>query len=175
MIKAKLPLYRKKRRLLKRGQRLLLCGKLYTARDMAHKRLIEMIRERRSLPISLRDQTLYYCGPTPPPPGKAIGSCGPTTSSRMDPFTIPLLKKGLGVMIGKGGRSPDIRAAIKRYKGVYLIATGGTGALLSAKVNKASLAAFGDLGPEAIYELEVEGFPVIVAIDSKGRDIYDKK
>lgn len=175
MIKIELPLDRKKRVSLKTGQRLLLYGKLYTARDMAHKRLREMIRKRSPLPISLKGEILYYCGPTPPPPGRPIGSCGPTTSSRMDPFTIPLLKKGLGGMIGKGRRSPDIRRAIKSHRGVYLIATGGAGALLSGKVKRASIVAFRDLGPEAIYELEVEGFPVIVAIDSRGRDIYDEK
>jgi len=173
MIKIDLPLDKQKIRSLRVGQKVLLSGRLYTARDMAHKRLLEMIRARRPIPIHLKDEVLYYCGPTPPPPGKVIGSCGPTTSSRMDPFTIPLLKDGLGGMIGKGERSKEIRDAIKRFKAVYFIATGGVGALLSQKIKNMSLVAFRDLGTEAIYELEVEDFPVIVAIDSKGKDIYE--
>ena len=175
MIKIDLPLDKQKIRSLRVGQKVLLSGRLYTARDMAHKRLLEMIRARRPIPIHLKDEVLYYCGPTPPPPGKVIGSCGPTTSSRMDPFTIPLLKDGLGGMIGKGERSKEIRDAIKRFKAVYFIATGGVGALLSQKIKNMSLVAFRDLGTEAIYELEVEDFPVIVAIDSKGKDIYEPR
>lgn len=174
MIRINLPLEKKKRVSLKVGQKALLSGKLYTARDMAHKRLVEMIRSKKALPISLENEVLYYCGPTPPPPGKVIGSCGPTTSSRMDPFTIPLLKKGLGGMIGKGERSGEIREAIKRFKSIYFIATGGVGALLSQRIERMSVVAFRELGAEAIYELEVKDFPVIVAIDTKGRDVYEK-
>lgn len=172
MIRIDLPLDKRKRSSLKVGQKVLLSGKLYTARDMAHKRLNALIKKRKTLPIPLKDEVIYYCGPTPPPPGKVIGACGPTTSSRMDPFTIPLLKKGLGGMVGKGKRSKEINEAVKRFKCIYFIATGGVGALLSQKVKKTKVVAFGELGTEAIYELDVENFPVIVAIDSKGRKIY---
>lgn len=174
MIKIKLPINKIQRLSLQMGQKVLLSGRLYTARDMAHKRLADLIAKKSDLPIPLKDETLYYCGPTPPPPGKAIGSCGPTTSSRMDPFTLKLLLKGLGSMIGKGERSNEVRKAIKKYKAVYFIATGGVAALLAKSVVKSSVAAFGDLGTEAIYELEVKDFPVTVAIDAKGRDIYEK-
>lgn len=158
---------------MKTGQKILLSGKLYTARDMAHKGLICMIEKKKRLPMPLKDEVLYYCGPTPPRPGRPIGSCGPTTSSRMDPFTIPLLEKGLGAMIGKGARSDEVRKAIKRYKAVYFIATGGVAALLSRRVKSSRIIAFRGLEAEAIYELMVEDFPVTVAIDTKGKDIYE--
>jgi fumarate hydratase subunit beta len=174
MIRLKLPLDKKERASLKAGQKVFITGKLYTARDMAHKRLIGMIASKRPLPIPLEDETIYYCGPTPPPPGKPTGSCGPTTSSRMDPFTKALLKKGLGSVIGKGARSDDIRRAFKKSGSVYFIATGGIGALLSKKVKRMGVAAFRDLGTEAIHELWVEDFPAIVGIDTKGRDVYEK-
>ena len=173
MIKINLPLNKNKRTSLKAGQKVLLSGRLYTARDMSHKKFFEIISKKRPLPMSLKDEVLYYCGPTPAFGDKAIGSCGPTTSSRMDPFTIPLLKRGLGGMIGKGRRSEEVRRAIKRFKSVYFIATGGIGALLSKKIKRASVIAFRELGTEAIYELEVEDFPVTVAIDTKGRDVYE--
>ncbi len=175
MIRIRLPLDRKKRLSLKAGQKVLLTGILYTARDAAHKRLVEMTKRRRVLPISLKEEVLYYAGPTPPPPEKAIGSCGPTTSSRMDLFTPLLLKMGLGGMIGKGPRSEDVRKAIKRFNAVYFIATGGVGALLAQRIKRASVVAFRELGTEAIHELEVEDFPVTVAIDTKGRDIYESR
>jgi fumarate hydratase subunit beta len=174
MIRLALPLEKKKRIKLKAGQRVLLSGRLFTARDMAHKRLTHMLDKRIDLPINLRDEVLYYCGPTPPPPGRPIGSCGPTTSSRMDAFTPLLLRSGLGGMIGKGRRSERVRRAIKKYKAVYFIATGGAGAMLAHKVERMSVVAFRDLGTEAIHELYLKDFPVVVAIDSKGRDIYDK-
>lgn len=174
MKRIRLPLTRKARGFLKSGEKVLLSGTVYTARDAAHKRLAEMIRTNKRLPISLRDAVLFYCGPTPPPPGKVIGSCGPTTSSRMDPFTLPLLKKGLGGMIGKGRRSASVRGAIRKYKAVYFIATGGVGALLAKKVKRAGVAAFRELGTEAIHVLKVEDFPVTVAIDTKGKDLYER-
>ncbi|MFH1753875.1 MAG: FumA C-terminus/TtdB family hydratase beta subunit [Candidatus Omnitrophota bacterium] len=172
MKRIELPLQKSVRVTLKAGERILLSGRIYTARDMAHKRLVDMIDRREDLPVHLKDEILYYCGPTPPPPGRAIGSCGPTTSARMDGFTLPLLKLGLAGMIGKGRRSKDVRQAIKAFKAVYFIATGGAGALLSQKVDRMSVVAFRDLGAEAIYELRVKDFPVIVAIDTKGGDIY---
>ena len=174
MIRLDLPLDKSKRIKLKAGQRILLSGRLYTARDMAHKNLIDMVKKHNALPVNLKGELLYYCGPTPPPPGRPIGSCGPTTSSRMDGFTLPLLKLGLSGMIGKGGRSKEVRRAIKNFKAVYFVATGGAGALLAQKVERMSVVAFRELGTEAIHELYVKDFPVIVAIDTKGRDIYEK-
>ena len=174
MIRLSLPLDKEKRIKLKAGQRILLSGRLYTARDMAHKNLVDMVNKHKPLPVDLKGEVLYYCGPTPPPPGRPIGSCGPTTSSRMDGFTLPLLKLGLCGMIGKGGRSKEVRRAIKSFNAVYFVATGGAGALLAQKVERMSVVAFRELGTEAMHELYVKEFPVIVAIDTKGRDIYEK-
>ena len=173
MRKIKLPLKKSVRSKLKAGERVLLSGIIFTARDTAHKRLAERVRKKRRIPVALADGIVYYTGPAPAPPGKVIGSCGPTTSSRMDPFTLPLLKKGLGGMIGKGNRSGSIQKAIKRFGAVYFVAIGGAGALLSKKIKRKRILCFKELGPEAIYELEVKDFPVIVGIDSKGRNIYE--
>ncbi|MCM8781520.1 MAG: FumA C-terminus/TtdB family hydratase beta subunit [Candidatus Omnitrophica bacterium] len=167
-----LPLNDKIIKQLERGDEILLSGKIYTARDQAHKRLVELLAKKQKLPINLKDATIYYCGPTKTRPGNVIGSCGPTTSSRMDAFTPQLLKAGIKAMIGKGHRSREVINAIKRYKKVYFVTVGGAGAYLSKKVKKAKIAAFKGLGPEAIYELDVRGFPVIVAVDAKGRSIY---
>ncbi|OGX40702.1 MAG: fumarate hydratase [Omnitrophica WOR_2 bacterium RIFCSPLOWO2_01_FULL_41_12] len=161
--------------MLKVGEKINFSGILYTARDQAHKRLAEAIKKNKKLPIDLRGQIIYYCGPTKTPQGKIIGSCGPTTSSRMDEFTPILLKAGLKGMIGKGSRSKEVIAAIKKYKGVYFLTYAGCGALLSRYVKKAKPVAYKDLGPEAIYRLEVQDFPLIVGIDSQGRSIYAKK
>lgn len=157
---------------LKIGDEVLLSGKIYTARDAAHKRLVELLSKNKKLPIDLRWQTMYYAGPTPPSPGKIIGSCGPTTSNRMDMFTPHLLACGLKGMIGKGKRSEDVKNSIKKYKAVYFIAIGGAGAYLSEKIKKAKPILYEDLGTEAIFELTVVDFPVIVGIDSIGNDIY---
>jgi len=157
---------------LQAGDELLLSGTIYTARDQAHKRLAKLLASRKKPPIELRGTTIYYCGPTKTRPGKVIGSCGPTTSSRMDSFTPALLKAGLKGMIGKGGRSKEVIKAIKRYRAVYFIAVGGAAAYLSKRVKRAKPAAFRDLGPEAVYELLVKDFPAIVGIDSKGKSIY---
>lgn len=159
---------------LKAGDEVVLSGVIFTARDAAHKRLQDMIDKGRHIPINLKDAVIYYAGPTPPPPGRAVGSCGPTTASRMDPFTPGLLRLGLGGMIGKGDRSLDVKKAIKKYRGVYFLATGGIGALLSKKVKSAKAILFKELGPEAIHKLEVKDFPLIVGIDAEGRDVYDK-
>jgi len=159
---------------LKAGGEVFLTGVIFTARDAAHQRLHDMIARGKKLPIDLKDIVIYYAGPTPPVPGRAVGSCGPTTSSRMDLFTPELMKLGLGAMIGKGDRSLEVRNAIKKYKRVYFLATGGIGALLSTKVKASKAVLFNDLGPEAIYKMEVVDFPLIVGIDSKGNDIYDK-
>ena len=159
-------------KMLKAGNRISYTGTIYTARDQAHKRLIDAIKKKKKLPVDLKNAIIYYCGPTPAPRGKVIGSCGPTTSSRMDAFTPLLLEAGLKGMIGKGRRSKKVKEAIKKYKGVYFITHAGCGALLSQYVKKAKTVAYKNLGPEAIYKLDVENFPLIVCIDSKGRDLY---
>ena len=166
------PLIERNIRSLKAGDEVALDGVIYTARDLAHQEMAKAIRQNRKLPISLRNQIIYYCGPTPAQERRAIGSCGPTTASRMDAFTVDLLKVGLKGMIGKGGRSPEVRRAIKKYRAVYFLAIGGCGALLSTRVKKAGVVAYKRFGPEAIYKLQVEDFPLIVGIDSQGRDIF---
>lgn len=150
------------------GDEVTLTGIIYTARDQAHKRLAEANNRKERLPINLKGAIIYYCGPAGTPKGKIIGSCGPTTSRRMDEFTPLLLSLGLKGMIGKGNRSEEAAAAIKKYKAVYFLAYAGCGALLSKYVKKAEPVAYKDLGPEAIYRLEVEDFPLIVGIDSRG-------
>ncbi|MBP7215918.1 MAG: fumarate hydratase C-terminal domain-containing protein [Candidatus Omnitrophica bacterium] len=157
---------------LKAGSVVLLSGTIYTARDQAHKRLVEALRNKRRLPIDLRGAILYYCGPTGTPRGKIIGSCGPTTSGRMDAFTPALLQAGLKGMIGKGNRNEDVLAAIRKYKAVYFLTYAGCGALLSRYVTKKTLVAYPDLGPEAMYQLTVKDFPLIVGIDARGWSIY---
>ncbi len=159
---------------LKAGDEVLLSGVIFTARDAAHKRLFDMIKNGKRVPLDLEGAVIYYAGPTPPRPGRPIGSCGPTTSSRMDAFTPELIKLGLMGMIGKGDRSADVRKAMKRHSCVYFLATGGIGALLSTRVRSSAAILFKELGPEAVYRLEVEDFPLVVGIDPKGRDIYDK-
>lgn len=149
-----------------------LSGIIYTARDQAHKRLAHAIKARKKLPFDLESQIIYYCGPAKTPKGKIIGSCGPTTSSRMDEFTPALLAAGLKGMIGKGSRSKEAIGAIKKHRAVYFLTYAGCGALLSKYVKSAGLIAYADLGPEAIYELEVVDFPAIVGIDSRGNSIY---
>ncbi|MBU4376924.1 MAG: FumA C-terminus/TtdB family hydratase beta subunit [Candidatus Omnitrophica bacterium] len=159
---------------LKAGDEALLTGSMYTARDVVHKIFVEGMKDKQIPPIRLYGATLYYAGPTPGIPPRIIGSCGPTTSSRMDKFTPALLDAGVKAMVGKGRRSEKVRAAIKKHKAVYFLAPAGCGALLGNKIKKARIVGFPDLGSEAIYELEVEDFPVIVGIDSKGNDIFKK-
>ena len=174
MKKIKTPLSKDMIKGLRAGDEVLLSGVILTARDAAHKRLYELINKGKRLPVDLKGACIYYAGPTPARPGMPIGSCGPTTSSRMDAFTPGLISLGVTAMIGKGERSQEVKKAIKKSGAVYFLATGGVGALLSTKVKRAKIAAYGDLGPEAIYRLEVEDFPLIVGIDPKGRDIYGK-
>jgi fumarate hydratase subunit beta len=160
-------------RLLKAGDRVSITGTLYTARDAAHKRLVDLVKARKPLPVDLNGQIIYYCGPTPTPPGKITGSAGPTTSGRMDRFTPVLLEKtGLKAMIGKGNRSLEVVSAIKAKKAVYFAAIGGAAALLSTFIKKSEIVCYEDLGAEAIYRLTVEKFPVIVAIDCEGNNLY---
>lgn len=168
----KTPLDKKTIGLLKAGERVLLSGIIYTARDQAHKRLSEMIIKRKKLPVDFKGQVIYYCGPTPAAKNRVIGSCGPTTSRRMDSFTPKVFETGVRGLIGKGSRSSAAVDAIKHFKGVYFLAPAGAGAYLSEKVKACKVVGFKDLGPEAIYKLTVKDFPLIVGIDSKGRDIY---
>ena len=149
-------------------------GVIYTARDAAHKRLIELADRGEPLPIDLAGQIIYYVGPTPPRPGAVIGSAGPTTSMRLDPYTKRMLELGLKGIIGKGGRGPAIRAAIQEHHALYCIAVGGTGALLNRHIKSATVVAFEDLGTEAIRRLEVEGFPAIVVNDCRGGDLLEQ-
>ncbi len=157
---------------LKAGDEVLLTGRMYTARDAVHKILVGGIKDKQVPPIRLYGATLYYAGPTPGRPPKVVGSCGPTTSSRMDKFTPAMLEAGVKAMIGKGRRGREVREAIKKHKAVYFLAPAGCGALLGSKIKAARIIGFRDLGPEAVYELEVEDFPVIVGIDSRGNDVF---
>ena len=169
MKKIRTPITKKDIVRLKAGDEVLLSGAIYTARDQVHKKLVEAIKRGQRLPLALRNQIIYYCGPTATPKGKVIGSCGPTTSSRMDELTAPLLRKGLLAMIGKGRRSVAVKDLIKKYRAVYFLAPSGCAALLAKKVVSKKLVGFKELGPEAIYRLEVKDFPLIVGIDSRGR------
>lgn len=157
---------------LRAGDKVLITGVIYTARDAAHKRLIELIEKGEKLPIDLKGQIIYYVGPTPAKPGQAIGSAGPTTSGRMDAYTPRLLELGLKGMVGKGGRGKEVLEAIKKYKSVYMAAVGGAAALIARSIRKAEIVAYEDLGPEAIRRLEVEDFPAIVANDIYGGDLF---
>ncbi|HAZ10277.1 MAG: fumarate hydratase [Omnitrophica bacterium GWA2_41_15] len=164
MRKIFLPLTKDIIKSLKQGEMVLLSGLVLTARDAAHKRLFDALKSGKKFPVSLKGETIYYTGPTPNRNGEVIGSCGPTTSSRMDPFTPLLLKHGLVGMIGKGERSKKVSLAIKKYGAVYFITIGGAGAYLSEKVKTAEVIAYKDLGPEAIYRLTVEDFPAIAEV-----------
>lgn len=159
---------------LKVGDQVSISGVIYAARDAAHKRLVQSLDEGKKLPFDLNGQLIYYMAPSPPRPGQIIGSAGPTTSSRMDSYTPRLLAAGLKGMIGKGSRSQVVRDAIKEYRAVYFAAIGGAAALISKTIIKAEIIAYEDLGPEAIYRLEVENFPAIVTNDIYGGDLYQE-
>ena len=156
------------------GDEVLLSGVIYTARDAAHERLTRMIAAGDPLPVNLAGEIIYYCGPTPARPGRPIGSAGPTTASRMDPYAPSLLEHGVRGMIGKGRRSAAVKDAIRQAGAVYFAAVEGTAALLGRCVRSAEVVAFPDLGAEAIYRLVVERFPVVVANDCHGGDVYDE-
>lgn len=159
---------------LRSGDYVYITGKIYTARDAAHLRLYEAINHGKEIPICLKDNIIYYMGPSPAREGRPIGSAGPTTSSRMDKYAPLLLDRGLKAMIGKGRRCDDVVSAIVRNKCVYFAAVGGAGALLSKSIKKSTVIAYDDLGTEAIRELEVEDFPAIVVIDCMGNNLYDE-
>ena len=158
---------------LKAGDQVLLTGVVYTARDAAHKRLIALIKEGKELPIDLQGQVIYYVGPAPAKPGDPIGSAGPTTSMRMDPYAPTLMEHGMKGMIGKGNRSAAVREAMRQHKAVYMGATGGAGALIAKSIKSSDVVAYDDLGAEALRRLDVEDFPAIVINDIYGGDAYE--
>ena len=168
------PLDKEEVKALEAGDYVYITGTIYTARDAAHLRMSEALDRGEELPIDLNNNNIYYMGPTPAREGRAIGSAGPTTASRMDKYAPRLLDLGLTGMIGKGRRKPEVTDAIVRNGAVFFAAVGGAGALLSKCIKKAEVIAYDDLGTEAIRKLEVENFPVIVVIDSKGRNLYDE-
>lgn len=167
------PITKEKTKTLRSGDYVYITGTIYTARDAAHKRMDETLTAGKELPLDIREQMIYYMGPSPAREGRPIGSAGPTTASRMDKYAPRLLDLGLGAMIGKGKRSQAVMDAIVRNGAVYFAAVGGAGALLSKCIKKSEVIAYDDLGTEAIRRLEVEDFPVIVVIDSEGNNLYE--
>jgi len=172
--KIKLPLTDDTLEGLKAGDNVLLTGTMYVGRDAAHKRMVEALEQGKALPFDVKGQVIYFMGPTPPRPGRPIGSAGPTTSGRMDGYSPRLIAEGLKGMIGKGMRSQEVKDAMKKYKAVYLAAIGGTGALISRTIKKSKVIAYEELGAEAIRCLEVEDFPAIVVNDIYGGDLYQE-
>lgn len=158
---------------LRAGDTVFISGVLYTGRDSAHKKLVDLVKEGKELPLDVKGQFIYYVGPTPARPGKVIGSAGPTTSYRMDSFAPTLHELGLKGTIGKGSRSQEVKDALKKHKGVYLAAVGGTGALISQSIVEAEVIAYPELGPEAIRRVKVQDFPCIVINDMYGGDLYE--
>lgn len=159
---------------LRVGEKVLISGEVYTARDAAHKRLLEMVEKGEELPFDPKGAVIYYVGPAPAKEGKPIGPCGPTTSYRMDPYTEGMLKLGVKAFVGKGNRGEGVREALVNFGAVYLAATGGAAALIAESVKKAEVVAFEDLGPEAIRKLTVEKFPATVVNDTEGGDLYEE-
>ena len=173
-IDVRLPLTDETIEKLHAGDHVRLTGVIYTARDAAHKRLIEAMDKGQELPFDIRGQIIYYVGPTPARPGRVIGAAGPTTSMRLNPYTPRMLEGGLKGAIGKGGRDKKTRDAFKEHKAVYFLAVGGTGALLSKRIKSAEVIAYEDLGTEAIRRLEVEDFPAVVVNDMYGNDLLEQ-
>ena len=173
MISINLPINEEIRKSLRSGDQVLLTGYLFTGRDAAHKLMVEAINENKPLPFPIKGECIYYTGPTPPKPNQVIGACGPTSSYRMDAYSIPLMKNGLKVMIGKGPRGIEFRHELVKTESIYMVTTGGIGALLSKRVLKMELVAYPHLQSEAVYRLFVKDFPVIVAYDSVGNDIFE--
>lgn len=167
------PITKETSRSLHSGDYVYITGTIYTARDAAHKRMYDILAEGGELPIDIKDQVIYYMGPSPAREGRSIGSAGPTTASRMDKYAPQLLDLGLGAMIGKGKRTPEVINAIIRNGSVYFAAVGGAGALLSKCITSSEVVAYDDLGTEAVRRLTVENFPVIVVIDSEGNNLYE--
>ncbi len=159
---------------LRAGDRVYITGYLYTGRDAAHKKLIDLVKEGKELPLDIKGQFIYYVGPTPARPGKPIGSAGPTTSYRMDSYAPTLYSLGLKGTIGKGSRNEEVKEAMKKYKGVYLASVGGAGALISKSIESSEVIAYPELGPEAIIRVKVKDFPCIVINDMYGGDLYEE-
>ncbi|RJX25790.1 MAG: Fe-S-containing hydro-lyase [Dethiobacter sp.] len=159
---------------LKAGQKVLISGVIYAARDAAHKKLAELLEKGEPWPVDLKGQIIYYVGPSPAKPGQVTGSAGPTTSGRMDAYTPAVLRYGVKALIGKGSRDEATRQALKDFRGVYLAATGGAGALLSRSIKESEVVAYPELGPEAIRRLVVDGFPATVINDAYGHDLYEE-
>lgn len=174
MIELKMPISEETARKLTCGDVVSISGTIYTGRDAAHKRLIDCLNKGEKLPFDVENQAIYYVGPTPSKPGEVIGSAGPTTSYRMDDLTVPLLSRGLRMMIGKGKRSKEVIEGMEKYGAVYLAAIGGAGAYISNSIKASEIIAYEDLGAEAIRKLEVKDLQLIVAIDSFGNNIYEK-
>lgn len=172
-IKINTPLTVDKLKDLKAGDKILLSGEIYSARDAAHKRLIELLNRGEKLPINIQNETIYYVGPSPAKPGQVIGSAGPTTSYRMDAYTPTLLDLGLKGMIGKGARNNEVIEAMKRNGAVYFGAIGGAAALIAKSIKKSEVILYEDLGAEAIRRMEVKDMPLVVVIDSKGNNLYE--
>lgn len=156
------------------GEKILLSGVIYTARDAAHKRMFALMKEDKPLPFAIKDAFIYYAGPTPEAKGRPAGSCGPTTSGRMDPYAPTLYDMGLGATIGKGERTDEVEEAIRRNKSVYLCAVGGAGALIAESIKRIEVIAFEDLGCESVKRMTVENMPLTVAIDAKGNNIFKR-
>ena len=173
IIKINTPINTEEVRKLKAGDDVLITGIIYTGRDAAHKRLIECINKGEEMPVDFNGQLIYYVGPAPAKPGYAAGSAGPTTSYRMDSYTVPLLERGLKGMIGKGLRSKEVIEGMKKNGAVYFGATGGAAALIAKSIKKVEVIAYEDLGAEAIHRFYVEDFPAIVVIDSQGNNLYE--
>ncbi|WP_088189260.1 MULTISPECIES: Fe-S-containing hydro-lyase [unclassified Desulfosporosinus] len=173
VVRIETPLTHEKAAQLKSGDNVLLSGVIYTGRDAAHKKMVEALARGEELPFNVKDQIIFFVGPTPPKPGQVIGSAGPTTSYRMDAYSPTLIERGLTGMIGKGLRSAEVVDAMKRYGAVYFGAIGGLGALLAKRIVAAEVIAYPELGPEAVRRLEVKDFPVMVIIDQEGNNLYE--
>ncbi len=174
MIKLSGPVDAEVIRSLRAGDTVSVSGVIYTGRDAAHKRFVDLLKDGKPLPINVDGGIIYYVGPTPAKPGRAIGSAGPTSSYRMDAYAEPLLKEGLKVMIGKGPRSKEFKELLKKYGAVYLSAIGGAAAFISESVKKCEVVAYEDLGAEAVHRLETEDFFAIVTYDSEGNDLFEQ-
>ncbi|KLU64859.1 fumarate hydratase class I, aerobic [Desulfosporosinus acididurans] len=173
VVRIETPLTHEKAAQLKSGDNVLLSGVIYTGRDAAHKKMVEALARGEELPFNVKDQIIFFVGPTPPKPGQVIGSAGPTTSYRMDAYSPTLIERGLTGMIGKGLRSAEVVDAMKRYGAVYFGAIGGLGALLAKRIVAAEVIAYPELGPEAVRRLEVKDFPIMVIIDQEGNNLYE--
>ena len=172
-IRIQTPLTEEQSRKLKAGDMVLISGKIYSARDAAHKVMTEALARGEELPIDWNEKIVYYLGPSPAKPGDPIGSAGPTTSGRMDAYTPTMLDQGIKGMIGKGSRKPEVIESMKKNGVTYFAAVGGAAALIAKSIKKYDVIAYADLGPEALAELTVEDFPAIVVIDSEGNDFYE--